>query len=103
MTELLGDAQRRRQRQPPCLLAREPRLRGQDAGRTGGVGHDRLTSIGPETTRNDCLEKLTSETKESFREGKLKGRKLARRWYATVDELRDYCSQPEAEILAGGV
>jgi len=30
-----------------------------------------------------------------FREGKLKGRKLARRWYVSEDSLREYFSQEE--------
>lgn len=33
--------------------------------------------------------------RQLFRDGKLKGRKLARRWYTTEEELRDYFSQPE--------
>ena len=37
-----------------------------------------------------------------FAEGKLKGRKLARRWYTTAEELRDYFSRSEAEVLQGG-
>ena len=35
--------------------------------------------------------------RQLFRDGKLKGRKLARRWYTTEEELRDYFSQPETE------
>lgn len=35
--------------------------------------------------------------RQLFRDGKLKGRKLARRWYTTEEELRDYFSQPEPE------
>jgi len=38
-----------------------------------------------------------------FKEGQLKGRKLAKRWYTTAEELRDYFSQSEAEALQGGV
>ena len=38
-----------------------------------------------------------------FKDGKLKGRKLARRWYTTAEELRDYFSRSEAEALEGGV
>jgi DNA-directed RNA polymerase specialized sigma24 family protein len=37
-----------------------------------------------------------------FKSGKLKGRKLARRWYTTAEELRDYFSRSEAETLQGG-
>ncbi len=33
-----------------------------------------------------------------FAEGKLKGRKLAKRWYITAEELRDYFSKPEADL-----
>jgi len=33
-----------------------------------------------------------------FRDGKIQGRKLARRWYTTEQELRDYFVQPEAEL-----
>lgn len=36
--------------------------------------------------------------RELFKKGKLKGRKLARRWYTTAEELREYFSTPEAEI-----
>ena len=37
-----------------------------------------------------------------FKSGKLQGRKLARRWYTTDEELRDYFSRSEAETLQGG-
>ena len=30
-----------------------------------------------------------------LKDGKMKGRKLAKRWYVTDDNLRDYFSQPE--------
>lgn len=33
-----------------------------------------------------------------LREGKLRGRKLARRWYTTEEDLREYFSQTEAEL-----
>jgi excisionase family DNA binding protein len=32
-----------------------------------------------------------------LRDGEIKGRKLARRWYTTEEELKDYFSQPEEE------
>lgn len=32
-----------------------------------------------------------------LKEGKLKGRKMARRWYVTEDSLREYFSQPETD------
>lgn len=32
-----------------------------------------------------------------LRDGDIKGRKLARRWYTTEDELKDYFLQPEEE------
>jgi len=32
-----------------------------------------------------------------LRDGEIKGRKLARRWYTTEEELRDYFLQPEEE------
>jgi len=32
-----------------------------------------------------------------LRDGEIKGRKLARRWYTTEQELRDYFLQPEEE------
>lgn len=41
--------------------------------------------------------------RQLFRDGKLKGRKLARRWYTTEEELRDYFSRPETETQQGGV
>jgi hypothetical protein len=41
--------------------------------------------------------------KELASDGKLKGRKLARRWYTTAEEIRDYFSRSEAEALQGGV
>jgi hypothetical protein len=34
--------------------------------------------------------------RQLLKDGKLKGRKLARRWYVTEDHLREYFSQPEA-------
>jgi hypothetical protein len=30
-----------------------------------------------------------------FRQGRLKGRKLGKRWYVTEDALRDYFKKPE--------
>ena len=33
-----------------------------------------------------------------LRDGKLKGRKLARKWYVTEESLKDYFSQAETEI-----
>jgi len=33
-----------------------------------------------------------------LRDGKLKGRKLARKWYVTEENLRDYFSQGETEL-----
>jgi len=35
-----------------------------------------------------------------LREGKLKGRKMARKWYVTEDNLREYFSYGETEIEA---
>ncbi len=35
--------------------------------------------------------------RQLFRDGKLKGRKLARRWYTTEEDLREYFSQSEAK------
>ncbi len=35
--------------------------------------------------------------RQLLREGKLKGRKLARKWYVTEDSLQEYFSQPEPE------
>ena len=35
-----------------------------------------------------------------LREGKLKGRKMARKWYVTEDNLREYFSHGETEIKA---
>ena len=32
-----------------------------------------------------------------FRAGKIRGRKLARKWYVTEDLLQEYFSQPEPE------
>jgi excisionase family DNA binding protein len=32
-----------------------------------------------------------------LRDGEIKGRKLARRWYTTEEELKDYFLQPEEE------
>lgn len=32
-----------------------------------------------------------------LKDGEIKGRKLARRWYTTEDELKDYFLQPEEE------
>lgn len=32
-----------------------------------------------------------------LRDGDIKGRKLARRWYTTEEELKDYFLQPEEE------
>jgi excisionase family DNA binding protein len=32
-----------------------------------------------------------------LRDGEIKGRKLARRWYTTEEELREYFLQPEEE------
>jgi excisionase family DNA binding protein len=37
-----------------------------------------------------------------LRDGEIKGRKLARRWYTTEQELRDYFLQTEAEAPQEG-
>lgn len=33
-----------------------------------------------------------------LKDGKLRGRKLARRWYTTEEDLREYFSRTEAEL-----
>ena len=35
--------------------------------------------------------------RQLLREGRLKGRKLARKWYVTEESLQEYFSQPEAQ------
>lgn len=37
--------------------------------------------------------------RKMLKDGKIKGRKLARKWYVSADSLKDYFSQPEP---AGG-
>jgi excisionase family DNA binding protein len=37
-----------------------------------------------------------------FKDGKLKGRKLARKWYITEEALRDYFSQAETDSHLNG-
>lgn len=37
-----------------------------------------------------------------FREGTLKGRKLAKKWYITAEALREYFSQAETESHING-
>ncbi len=32
-----------------------------------------------------------------LREGRLRGRKLARRWYVTAESVREYFEEPESE------
>ncbi len=43
----------------------------------------------------DKLQIQERTIRKLFREGKLKGRKLARRWYVSEDSLKDYFSQEE--------
>ncbi len=35
-------------------------------------------------------------------DGKLKGRKLARKWFVSSESLRDYFQQPEPQDAGGG-
>jgi len=37
-----------------------------------------------------------------FREGRLRGRKLAKKWYMTSEALKDYFEQPEPREPASG-
>ncbi len=37
-----------------------------------------------------------------FREGKLKGRKVGRRWYISEEALRDYFEEPRERTKDGG-
>jgi len=43
----------------------------------------------------DKLQIQERTIRKLFREGKLKGRKRARRWYVSEDSLKDYFSQEE--------
>jgi excisionase family DNA binding protein len=44
----------------------------------------------------DKLQIQERTIRKLFREGRLKGRKLARKWYVSEDSLREYFSQEEA-------
>lgn len=57
---------------------------------------------------SETLEIQERTLREYLREGRLKGRKLARRWYVSEDNIRDYFnegeppgSDEEAELEAG--
>lgn len=43
----------------------------------------------------DKLQIQERTIRKLFREGRLKGRKLARKWYVSEDSLREYFSQVE--------
>ncbi len=44
---------------------------------------------------SDVLEIQERTLREYLREGRLKGRKLARKWYISEDNIRDYFNEEE--------
>jgi len=50
---------------------------------------------------SDVLGVQERTVRAYIKDGKLKGRKLAKRWYVTADSLRDYFEQPEQSKALG--
>ena len=48
-------------------------------------------------TLSKLLDVQERTIRKYLREGKLKGRKMARKWYVTEQSLQDYFAQPEPE------
>lgn len=46
---------------------------------------------------SELLEVQETTIRKYLREGKLRGRKMARRWYVSEDSLADYFSEAEPE------
>lgn len=60
-----------------------------------------LTLYGVEEL-SQLLDIQETTIRKYLREGKLKGKKLARRWYVSEESLSDYFSQDEPETVEPG-
>jgi len=50
-------------------------------------------------TLSKLLDVQERTIRKYLREGRLKGRKMARKWYVTEQSLQDYFEQPEEAIM----